>query len=64
MNSRISEVRIRRHLVNRVPPEYERYKVFFTVDNEQHWMVYDKPDELAVYAAFKEFINNCYPERE
>ena len=63
MNSRVSEVKIRPCLSNR-EPKHEWYKVFFVVDNDVHWMVYDQPDELAVYAAFKEFVNNCYPEGE
>lgn len=63
MNSRISDVKVRKHLFTE-QPKHEWYKVYFTVDNERHWVMYDKPDELAAYAAFKEFINNCYPERE
>lgn len=63
MNSRISDVKIRQFILAD-QPKHGWYKIFFMVDKEQHWMVYDKPDELAVYAAFKEFINNCYPERE
>ena len=63
MNNRVSELKIRR-CFNNYEPKHKWYRVFFMVDNEVHWIIYDKPDELAVYAAFKEFINNCYPERE
>jgi len=64
MNSRISEVKIRQTPHTQIP-KHNWYKAFFVLDGqEQHWMVYDLPDELAVYAAFKEFINNCYPEGE
>ena len=63
MNSRISDMKISSCLSNR-EPEHNWYKVWFMVDNKWHWMVYDKPDELAVYAALQECINNCYPEGE
>jgi hypothetical protein len=39
--------------------------VEFAVDGneERNWVAYDKPDELAVFKSFQNFINLTYPER-
>jgi predicted RecB family nuclease len=64
MNSRITNVEIKPS-VTTTKAKHTLFVVEFTVDGneERDWVAYDKPDELAVFQSFKNFITFTYPER-
>lgn len=65
MNSRITNVEIK-PAVTSTKAKHTLFMVEFTVDGKEgrNWVAYDKPDELAVFQSFKNYINFTYPERE
>jgi hypothetical protein len=64
MNSRITNVEIKPADTS-TKAKHTLFIVEFAIDgNEKRtWVMYDRPDELAVFKSFQNFINLTYPER-
>jgi hypothetical protein len=64
MNSRITNIEIKPANTS-TKAKHTLFIVQFAVDGneERDWVAYDKPDELAVFKSFQNFINFTYPER-